>query len=297
MRDRDPGRARLRRAAIGALTAAMFLCPRGGAATDRDEPGRTDFAVPALTSDWRILVGGNLTDFETSAAWAPRGLAGAAILLEDALGLDERISTIIVAVQYRINRRHCLGLTATGLGRSATRTIDSEIEWGDYVFRAAGTVATDLDTRIFKLTWRYDFSDMDRLNAGFLVGLSTFDLGITLAGEVRLESSDGDEWIEGAVEGESAVAPVPVVGFYLDDALSPRWMRRFSADVVDRSLSSHRGRVLEADFAFEFAVTGWFAVGTGLGSTDLEYRGQEKDETFAVRYRFNYLGAYASFAF
>jgi hypothetical protein len=188
-------------------------------------------------------------------------------------------------------------LSVTELGRTATRTIDGEIEWGDYIFRAEGKVGTELDTRIFKLTWRYDFSDMDRLNAGFVAGLSTFDLGITLSGEARLETSAGDEWIEGVVEGASAVAPVPVFGFFLDYALSPRWVLRFGADLIDLSISSYSGRVLESDFAVEYTVTDWFGVGAGLGGTDLEFRSDENDEAFAVRYRFSYLGAYASFSF
>jgi hypothetical protein len=285
-----------RLAAAVAMISAVSIAA-GVQASDEEQQGRPDFATSTLTSAWQITLGGNLTAFNTAAAWAPKGLAGAAIDLEDVLGLDERTSTFAVAVQYRFNRRHSLGLDVTELGRTATRSINGEVEWGDYIFRGEGTVTTDLTTRIFKLTWRYDFSDMDRLNAGFLLGLSTFDIGLTLSGEARLETSSGGQWVEGVVEGASAVAPVPVVGFFLDYALSPRWVLRFGADVIDLSISTYRGRVLETDFSFEYAVTEWFGVGAGIGGTDLEFRSEEDDETFAVRYRFNYLGAYASFSF
>lgn len=274
-----------------------LLSPSDARADDRDQQPRPDFATRTMTSDWQITVGGNLTTFETTAAWAPKGLAGAAIDGEDALGLDEQVSTFVLAVKYRFNRRHSLGLNVTALDRSASRVLDEEIEWGDYVYRAKGEVETELDTRVFKLVYRYDFSDMDRLNAGFLAGLSTFDLGARLSGEARLESDTGDEWIEGVVEGASFVAPLPVVGFFLDYAVSPRWVIRFSADVVDLSISTHSGRVLEADFSFEYAVSDLLGVGAGLGGTDIEYRSEEKDETFAIRYRFNYLGAHVTFSF
>jgi hypothetical protein len=87
------------------------------------------------------------------------------------------------------------------------------------------------------------------------------------------------------------------VGFFLDYAVSPRWVVRFAADIVDLSISEHRGRVLEADFAVEYAVTDLFGIGAGLGGTDIEYRSEEEDETFGIRYRFSYLGAYAVFSF
>lgn len=282
---------------IAVVALAVCLTPVRGTAADRDEQQRPDFANPTLTSDWQVTLSGNLTTFNTAAAWAPKGLAGAAIDLEDVLGLDEQTSTFAVAVQYRFNRRHSIGLAVTELDRTATRSIDGEVEWGDYIFRAEGTVATDLTTRLFKLTWRYDFSDMDRLNAGFLLGLSTFDIGLTLSGEARLETSSGGQWVEGVVEGASAVAPVPVVGFFLDYALSPRWVLCFGADVIDLSISTYQGRVLEADFSFEYAVTDWFGVGAGFGGTDIDFQSDEDDEAFAVRYQFNYLGAYASFSF
>ena len=287
----------IRRLVAAVAVISMVSIAAGVEASDQEQQGRPDFATRSLTSVWQFTVAGNLTTFDTAAAWAPKGLAGAAIDLEDSLGLDEQTSTFVIAAQYRFNRRHSLGLTLTELDRSASRSIEQEIEWGDYIFRAEGKVDTTLDTRVFKLTYRYDFSDMDRLNAGFLAGLSTFDLGVTLSGEARLESDTGDEWVEGVVEGASFVAPVPVVGFFLDYAVSPSWVIRFSADVVDLSISTHSGRVLEADFSIEYAVSDLFGIGAGLGGTDIEYRSEKKDETFGIRYRFNYLGAYATFSF
>lgn len=279
--------------AIGALWGA----PAAAQTIDQPESRRPDFAVTTMTSDWRISIGGTLTVFDTSAAWAPQGFAGAAILLEDTLGLDERTGTFFVAAGYRLNRRHSLALSVTELGRSATRVVDGEFEWGDYVFRAEGTVATDLDTTSIKLTWRYDFSDTDRLNAGFLAGLSTFDLGLSLRGEARLETDAGDEWVEGVVEGASVLAPIPVMGFYLDYALSPGWVVRFDAAVIDLSIGPHEGRVLEAGFSLEYVPTPWLGLGVGIGGSDLEYRSEKKDEKFALRYRFNQLGVYACFVF
>ena len=277
--------------------AVLWAGPVWAQTIDQPEPQRTDFAVATMTSDWRMTVGGTLTAFDTSAAWAPQGLAGAAILLEDTLGLDERTGTFFLGAEYRINLRHSLALSVTELGRAATRVIDDEVEYGDYIFRAEGEVATDLETTSVRLIWRYDFSDMERLNAGFLAGLSTFDLGLTLSGEARLESDDGDEWVEGIVEGANFIAPIPVVGFFLDYALSPRWVLRFDVDLVDLSIGPHEGRVLEAGLNLEYVATPWLGLGVGLGASDLEYRSDRDDEKWAIRYQFNQLGVYACFVF
>lgn len=297
-RRRDAERASASRSILSALVAvAVLVLPVTAGAADDDDVPRKEFATTQLASTWRVVAGGNLTSFNTGAAWSPTGLAGAAIDLEDTLGLDERITTYLVGVSYRFNRRHSLGLAVTDLRRTASRQLEGEIDWGDYVYRADATVRTELDTRLFALTYRYDFSDTDRLNAGFIAGLSTFDLGLTLTGEARLEGDQGDEWVEGVVEGASAIAPVPVFGFFLDYALSPRWIVRFQADLIELSLGGHEGRVVEAEFAIEYGISDLVAVGLGLGGSDLEYRSDKDDERFGIRYRFNYLGAYAAFTF
>jgi hypothetical protein len=302
---RSPGMAerqrhetgRRRMVLVGLCCAQVLLGSLVATADDGAGTTRRDISVPALTSPWRVFAGVNLTSFDTEAAWSPQGLAGAVIILEDTLGLEENTSTFIVGASYRFDRRHSLGFSATDLRRTATRRIDGEIEWGDYIYRADGLVDSELDTRIFKLTYRYDFSDTDRLNAGFAAGLSTFDVGLTLTGEARLESDNGDEWIEGVAEGADAIAPVPVLGFFLNYAITPRWITRFQADLIELSIGDSEGRVIEVEYVIEFAVSDVVSLGIGLGGTDLEYRSEKKGERFGVGYQFSYLGAHATFAF
>jgi len=284
-------------AAARLLGAAMLMTPLIAAADDGGEGRRKEFDSRPLTSRWNVEGGASLTAYDTSAAWSPAGLAGAVIVLEDVLGLEEENSTFALRVSYRFNRRHAIEFLATDLERKATRTIDAEIEWGDYVFRAEGRVTSELTTNIYRLKWKYDFSDSGRLNTGFSAGLSTFDLGLRLTGEARLEDDTGDEWVEGVVEGAEAIAPVPVIGFYLDYALSPRWILRFSTDAMDLSIGAQSGRVFQSHFGFQYCFSDLIAAGVNLGGMDLEYRADESDEKFGVSYRVKSIGAHLAFSF
>jgi len=250
-----------------------------------------------MSSTWRVEVGGSLNTFDTTAGWSPKGLAGAVILLEDTLGLETYNKTLFVRAGYRLNRRHSFELSIADLKRTATKQIDGDIEWGDYVFRASGKVSSRLDTRIYKLKWKYDFSDSDRLDAGFSVGLSTYEIGLTLSGEARLESDTGSDWVQGVVEGADVVAPVPVIGFFLDYGLSPKAVLRFSTDAIDFNVANNRGRVLETRLSFEYGFNDLIGVGAGVSGIDLRYRGKEKNEQFGVNYRINSIDLYLSLAF
>ncbi len=279
------------------LVMAACLVSMDAAAVDPDPPKRPDFSPPSMSSKWKLTLGGSLVFFDTQAAWAPRGLAGTVIELEDTLGLEEHIGTFNVSALYRVNRRHSLELAITDMDRSATRVIDEDIEWGDYVFRADGVVMSDFGVRVYKLSWRYNFSDADRLQAGFLAGLSTFDISVSLRGEGRLQSDDGEESIEQVVESADVIAPVPVVGFFLDYGLKPRLVLHFRANVLDLSISSRHGRVIESAFGIEYAVTDRFGIGAGFGGTDIEYNSDKDDEKLGLRFRFNNVGVFASFMF
>ncbi len=266
-------------------------------ADDAGQKGRKEFDVNALTSKWRISAGGALSSYETRAAWSAKGLVGAVIILEDTLGLDEEVKNFSLKASFRFNRRNSIELAATDLSRTAHRLIDAEIEWGDYVYRAFGQIATKFDMRVIRLKWKYDFSDSGRLNAGISAGLSTLDLGIALEGEARLEDDESNEWVKGAVSSAHVIAPVPVIGFYLDYALSPRWVLRLNTEAIDLDLGQHSGRVLHTEFSFEYLFSDLFGIAVGVSGMDLNYHGEKRGERFGVDFSVKSANASLSFSF
>jgi hypothetical protein len=282
--------------------AVMVMCSLSLVATaragDDDEKTRPDIHVNQLTATWNLHLGGSLNTLGTEAAWAPAGTGGAIIILENTLGLDEQVETFNLGATYRLNRRHSFELRATDLRRRATRTIDDEIEWGDSVFLAEGSVSSEFDTTFVDVVWKYDFSDSARLNTGFLAGFSVLWLGVSLEGEARLESSEGSEWVEVAKEGAEILAPLPVVGFYLDYALSRRWLLRFeSSALIEVSIGGHTGRLRQVDAGFEYAASDLIGVGIGVSSLGVAYGQNQGGERLAVNYDVKSCGAYVSFAF
>jgi hypothetical protein len=282
--------------------AVMVMCSLSLVATaragDDDEKTRPDIRVNQLTATWNLHLGGSLNTLGTEAAWAPAGTGGAIIILENTLGLDEQVETFNLGATYRLNRRHSFELRATDLRRSATKILDDEIEWGDYVFRAEGTVTTGFNTTFVDALWKYDFSDSARLNSGFMAGFSVLWLGVSLEGEARLEDSDGSEWLEGAVEGADILAPIPVVGFYLDYAITKRWLVRFDTSaLIEVSIGGHRARLRQVNLTGEYVLSDVVGIGLGAGSLGVMYGQNAGGEQLSVVYDVKSVVAYVSFAF
>ena len=279
------------------MCAASTLLAEEPDAEQPDVMKRAEFDAPALTSTWIVRLGGSMSADDTTLAWSPKGLGGTIILVEDTLGLDESDGNFFLGVAYHFNRRHSVELMANQVKRSAKRILDEEIEWGDYIFRAQGEIESELNVGLLGLKYKYDFSDSGRLNSGFSVGLSTFDIEAMIAGEARIDDGTGEEWIEGIVEGADVIAPVPQIGFFLDYAATAKWLIRFSTEILDLNISGHSGRVLQSSLAAEYWFTGSFGASINLSSIDLEYRGEKSHEKFGVAYKVNSLGAYLSWAF
>lgn len=278
--------------ATGVALVALSASADGGSAE-----GRAEFDAVSLTSPWRVVVGGTFSSFNSRAAWAPAGVPGATIELEDVLGLDEDIGTWRVAGSYRFNRRHSVELRLTDLSRSAARIIEDEIEWGDVIYRANARVESTFDFSSAQARWRYDFSDSGRLDSGLSLGLSTFWVSVALAGEGRLENDDETQWVEGVVEEADVLAPIPVVGFFMDYGITPRWTLRVEASAMNLDVSDHSGRVVETGLGIEYLIRDVVGVGLALETTDIEYRQEKQDERLGVDYRVSSVGAYLSFSF
>jgi hypothetical protein len=279
------------------LLASLASAP--AMAHETEAGHRKEFDAPALTSRWQVFAGGNLSTFSTDASFASAlGPIGIVIRLEDDLGLEQEVDTFLVGFRYRLKRHQSLEVSFTDLKRNSSRVIQKDIDFGDVVFKAGGRIDTRFNTSLLKAKWKYDFSDSGRLDAGLSLGLSTFniELGLRGAGIVQ-EEGEPPRPEEFADEGAEFIAPVPVIGFYLDYAFSPNWTIRLGADAIELSVSGNRGRVVESAFTFEYYFTRLFGLGFGLGNQTVEYTKDEDGQRFRVEYRVQNFAIYLSFVF
>ena len=100
------------------------------------------------------------------------------------------------------------------------------------------------------------------------------------------------------MEGADILAPIPVVGFYLDYALSKRWLVRFdSSALIEVSFNGHRARLRQVHLTCEYVISDLVGVGVGVSSLGIAYGQNQGDEQLAVDYNVKSFGAYLSFAF
>jgi len=240
MRDRSPRPRRAhscprplrRRAAVPTAAGALALvlgacCP--GIATGRGEAAAPPSSVldrelqeapaaPKRTSPFGetfgARVGGLLVGtYKTEARLDVTGTnVGTKVDFEDELGLAGQGGAFRADAWFRPGQRDRIDVAWFKLDRSATRTIDRDINWGDQVIHVNTSVTGDLSTDILQLRYTYYFFENDDFELGAGLGIYGMNVGASLRADAI-----------GVNESFKAPVPLPVVGVQGAWAFAPRW--------------------------------------------------------------------------
>ncbi|MBW0146203.1 hypothetical protein [Marinobacter arenosus] len=226
------------------------------------------------------------SDTTVSASGATAGI-GTTIDFANDLDGDSTITTPSFETYYRFNSRHRLELAAFQLERDGSRVITREITFRDRTFSRSVEIDSSINNDIYKLAYAYSFYHVDRVELAVSAGFNVLDY------EVRLASSAGD-----FVETASTTAPMPVFGFRMDYAVTPRLTARFRTDSFYFDFEDKiRGSLLELQVGAEYRLMRNFALGASLSRLAIAV--DVDDDDFDGRVDDLYRGAriYGSFYF
>jgi len=237
-----------------ALTAFVSLA----VATGRAEAASTEVIPnhPALNDRFIFDLGAFYSKSSTQAALTgSAGGGGVAIDFESALGLEERNVSGIGGFLWRMTERWRLEVEYFSLNRDASRTLATEVRWGDKVYPIGATVNSS-----------YDFSD-----ARVGVGYSFFkrrdkELGVGVGFHVAGIKASIESSGTGA-EGADVTAPLPVLSLYGAFALTNEWAVRMRADWLSLNYGAYSGDV--RSMAIDVLYQPFRNVGFGLGTRSL----------------------------
>lgn len=212
---------------------------------------------PALTSRFFLELGGFYSRSNTQASLGPStGGTGVVVDFEDTLGLDKRNLTAIGGFLWRMSDRWRLEMDYFRLNRDATRTLASDLDWGDLPTIPAGETVTS----------SYDFSDI-RVSAGY----SFFKrrdkelgagIGVHVAGIKTSIQSAGF-----GAESSDVLAPLPVLNLYGTFALTNEWAVRFRMDWLSLNYDIYSGDLRNT--SIDVLYQPFRNIGFGLGVRSL----------------------------
>jgi len=240
------------------LLLALALFVSLAVATARAQTASTEPIPnhPALSDRFAFQFGAFYAKTTTQASLAPAG-GGAAVAIdfESALGLEDHDVVGIGGFLWRMSERWRLEVEYFRMNRDATRTLASEVRWGDQVY-PVGTMVNST----------YDFSDT-RVSAGYsFFKRRDKELGVGLG----LHVSKIDVSLQqpgSSAEAADVTAPLPVLSVYGALALTNEWAVRFRSDWLSLNYGDYSGGVRSS--AIDVLYQPFRNVGFGFGMRSL----------------------------
>jgi hypothetical protein len=210
----------------------------------------------ALTDRFVIDIGGFYSRSTTQASLGPStGGVGVIVDFENTLGLDERNLTPIAGFLWRINDHWRLEAEYFKLDRDATRTLATDVTWGNQTFTAGTTVESKYDFSDIRLGVGYSFFKRrdKELGVGFGLHVAGIKTSIMAAG-LGAESTD-------------VTAPLPVLNFYGTFALTNEWALRARLDWLSLTYDNYSGDL--RNMSIDVLYQPFRHVGFGFGVRNL----------------------------
>jgi hypothetical protein len=148
-----------------------------------------------------------------------------------------------------------------------TRSIDQDLSWGDYTFKAGAQVTAETKFRVYELTYEFAFLRRPNYEIVAVAGIHLDDLTLKLSGDASLTVDTPTGPVEEPATltstSHSVPAALPVFGFRGDWAVSPHVYLDASAQVFSLSYQGISGNWSELRAGATWMFSNHFGVGIG----------------------------------
>ena len=224
--------------AASVLTIVVDTLPLAQASSAAEMPsnGANSSTENLLNDRFVVSLGGFVVSSKINGS-----LSGTANTSGENTDFDKRFGTdadqtrLRAEVLWRITPRQHLRFSYFNNAVQGTRAIDQDLAWGDYTFRAGGQVTAEVKFRVYELNYEFAFLRRQNYEIVAVAGMHLDDLTLKLSGNASLTVDTPMGPVEQAAtfttKSSSVPAPLPVVGFRADWAISPHVYLDASAQV------------------------------------------------------------------
>jgi hypothetical protein len=255
--------ARARKFLLTAGVIAVLL------ASSAAEPARADSPTEDLLSDHIVIaVGGFVVNSAVTGS-----LLGSANTSDQSIDFDKQFGTD--ADQTRWRGELLWRITPTQHVRFSyfdddirrTRSIDQDLAWGDYTFKAGAQVTAKTKFRVYELDYEFAFLRRSNYEIVAIAGIHLDDLTLKLSGDASLTvdtpAGPVDQPATFTSTSHSVPAPLPVLGFRGDWAVSPQVYLDASAQIFSLSYQGIAGNWSDLRAGATWMFSEHFGIGIG----------------------------------
>jgi len=277
------------RTARSGFAAAALIVVIGSASTTQAAAADATETIPnhpVLNDKFQFTFGGFYSRASTAASLSPSsGGTGVVVDFEETLSLEKRNLTPSFGFLWRATENWRVELEYFAVGRDATRTLSSDVTWGNQTFTAGATVNSTFNFSDTRLSVAYSIFRRRDKELGVGVGLHVSGL----KAEVKSANS--------SAEAADVLAPLPVVNFYGLFALTDEWALRARADWLSLTYGDYSGDVRSVGVDMLYQPFRHVGFGVGMRSLMMDLAMDGSDWRGKVRLSYQGPTAFISASF
>lgn len=228
---------------------------------DQDPKPAAPEAAKAPALPWRTfeLCTGVSFNSVQSSILATRSSGGAALAVdaEGVLGMSREVLSGYIWTAYRLGDRHRIQFSFEDLTRTATRSLQRDIDINGNIYSVGTTVHSVYGVQFFNLSYVWSFLQDDRMELGLSVGFDTIRSHFSIEDPTRFET-------------ERFTIPLPLPGFNADFVLVPDLWLRQRIQFMYVPIQDYSGLLIDFSMSLEYSVIRNVSIGLGLDLFRLE---------------------------
>jgi hypothetical protein len=208
---------------------------------------------------------------------------GTSIDWERDLGGETSMTVPRIDGYYRFAPKHRVDFSWYKIERGGTVVSQRGIDFGNVSFPVGTPIDSQLNTETTKISYTYSFYRTPEIETSLSAGLHVTQM------EASLQSAG-----LGIAESNSATAPLPVFGFRLDYAITPKWWMRGKYELffLD-SVQAYTGALSDFTISIEHRTFQHVGFGFGLNRSSLDLEVDDGNKRGAFSSVLNGLMLYA----
>ena len=190
---------------------------------------------------------------------------------------------------WRISKRNYIDFGYSSLNRSGSRSIEEDVVWNGYTYKAGATVDGKFDNTYGYIGWHYDIFRADNIKvwAGLSIAYEHFETGLN--GQATFTNPDGTVTKSAVAADYSFGLPAPLIGLGVSGAISKHWTMDFYTRAIGFSSTDIAGSILETGLSFGWYPTKNFGVVAGADANKLSIR-KYKSNNQTISASYSYVG-------
>lgn len=179
------------------------------------------------------------------------GGASLAVDAEGVLGMSREVVSGTIWTAYRLGERHRIQFSFEDLSRTATRTLQRDIDINGVTYSVGTTVHSVFGVQFYNLSYAYSFLQDDRMEISVTAGFDTIRTHFSVEDPTRFET-------------EHFTFPLPLPGFNADFALTKDFWLRQRLQFMYVPVQNYSGLLIDFSTSLEYSVIKNVSLGLGL---------------------------------